>query len=181
MTPARRALLYGGVAAGFAALGGWFAWQRYAPQPVSESAARLLYGQTLPDAAGQPYELGSLRGKTVVLNFWATWCPPCVEEMPELAGLHREISARNALVLGIGIDSASNIKAFAEKGEYPYPLLVAGLGGTELARQLGNQSGALPYTVVIDPDGRVIEKKLGRIKLEHLRATVLATLAQAGS
>jgi peroxiredoxin len=181
MTPARRALLYGGVAAGFAALGGWFAWQRYAPQPMSASVAQLLYGQTLPDAEGVDFELGTLRGKTVVLNFWATWCPPCVEEMPELAGLHREISGRNALVLGIGIDSPSNIKAFAAKGQYPYPLLVAGLGGTELARQFGNTSGALPYTVVIDADGRVIEQKLGRIRLEQLRATVLAALAKAGT
>ena len=179
MTPARRALLYGGVAVGFASLGGWFAWRRYAPQPVSEAATRLLYGQTLPDAAGGNLDLASLRGKTVVLNFWATWCPPCVEEMPELAGLHREISGRNALVVGIGIDSASNIKAFAEKGQYPYPLLIAGMGGTELARQLGNASGALPYTVVIDEDGRVIDRKLGRIKLEQLRATVLATIARS--
>lgn len=180
MTPARRAVLYGGVAAGFAALGGWFAWQRYAPEPVSESVVALLYGQTLPDAVGAPYELAGLRGKTVVLNFWATWCPPCIEEMPELAQLHTEIAGRNALVLGIGIDSPSNIKAFAEKGQYPYPLLVGGLGGTELARQLGNGSGALPYTVVIDAEGRVIERKLGRIKLEPLRATVLAAIDKAG-
>ncbi len=181
MNHRRRATLYGAVAAGFAALGGWFAWQRYAPQPVSGTVAQLLYGQALPDARGKTYELGSLRGKTVVLNFWATWCPPCIEEMPELAGLHREIVARNALVLGIGIDTAANVRAFAEKGEYPYPLLVAGLGGTELARQLGNQSGALPYTVVIDSEGRVIERKLGRIKLEQLRATVLAVLARTGA
>lgn len=181
MSPARRALIYAGVAAGFAALGGWFAWQRYTPQPVPESATRLLYGQTMPDAAGQAFDLGSLRGKTLVLNFWATWCAPCVEEMPELAGLHREISGRNALVVGIGIDSPSNIREFAAKGQYPYPLLVAGLDGTELARLLGNPSGALPYTVVIDAQGRVVERKLGRIRLEHLRSTVLATLAKAGS
>ena len=179
MTPARRAILYAGVAAAFASLGGWFAWRRYAPQPPSEAAIGLLYGQTLPDASGGSLDLASLRGKTVVLNFWATWCPPCVEEMPELAGLHREISGRNATVIGIGIDSASNIKAFAEKGQYPYPLLIAGMGGTELARQLGNTSGALPYTVVIDADGRVIERKLGRIKLEHLRTTVLGVLPAA--
>ena len=180
MTPVRRTVLFGGVAAAFAALGGWFAWQRLAPEPVSEGATRLLYGQTLPDASGAPMDLAGLRGKTVVLNFWATWCPPCVDEMPELAELHREIESRNALVVGIGIDSPSNIKAFAEKGQYPYPLLVAGFGGTELSKQLGNQSGALPYTVVIDGEGRVIERKLGRIKLEELRSTVFATLAQSG-
>ena len=180
MTPARRALLYGGVAVGFASLGGWLALRRYSPEPVSAEATSLLYGQTLPDAAGGSLDLASLRGKTVVLNFWATWCPPCVEEMPELAGLHREISGRNALVVGIGIDSASNIQAFAEKGQYPYPLLIAGMAGTELARQLGNASGALPYTVVIDADGRVIDRKLGRIKLEDLRASVLATIARTG-
>lgn len=181
MTPARRNLVFGGVAAAFGVLGGWFAWQRYSPQPVSEAATELLFSRTMPDSAGQAFEMASLRGKTVVLNFWATWCAPCIDEMPELAGLHREIADRNALVLGIGIDSGSNIREFAARGEYPYPLLVGGVEGTELARLLGNATGALPYTVVIDSRGRVVETKLGRIRLEQLRSTVLATLAQAGA
>ncbi len=176
----RRAAI-AGVAAAFAALGGWFVWQRYGPASVGgNDAVALLYRQTLPDHRAEEFALTRLRGKTVVLNFWATWCPPCIDEMPELAELHREIADRNATVLGIGIDSASNIREFADKHGFPYPLLVAGLGGTELARQFGNKAGALPFTVVIDSDGRIVERRLGRIRLAALRETVLSTIRRSG-
>jgi peroxiredoxin len=172
VTPSRRRWLTAGIAAGFAALGGWIAWQRLTPSPADADAVALLYALNLPDPAGAPYDLGQLRGKTVVLNFWATWCPPCIDEMPELAELHREIISRHGTVIGIGVDSAANIREFAEKHRFPYPLVVAGVGGAELARRFGNQSGALPFTVVIDAKGRIVERKLGRIQLPRLRATV---------
>ena len=176
MSPSRRRLLTAGLAAGFAALGGWVAWRRLAPSAADEDAVALLYAQQLPDHAGQPYDLGQLRGRTVVLNFWATWCTPCIEEMPELAQLHLEIAPRNATVLGIGVDSPANVRVFAEKHRFPYPLVVAGMGGTELARQFGNRVGALPFTVVIDAGGRIVERRLGRIRLAQLRETVARTL-----
>ena len=181
MTPGRRLALFAGVAAGFAALGGWFAWQRYAPAPAGDDAVSLLYSQTLPDHAGQAFALAGLRGRVVVLNFWATWCPPCIDEMPELAQLHREIAPRAATVIGIGVDSAANIREFAEKHRFPYPLLVAGFGGTELARQLGNRIGALPFTVVINAQGRIVDRTMGRIRLDTLRGTVLPMLAGSRS
>jgi peroxiredoxin len=176
VTPLRRRLLAAGAAAACAALGGWVAWQRTALTDSGEAASALLYAQTLPDAAGRPFELASLKGRTVVLNFWATWCPPCVDEMPELSGLHGEIVGRNATVIGIGVDSPSNVREFAQKHRFAYPLLVAGLTGSELARQFGNTSAALPFTVVIDPSGRVVERRLGRIRLPQLRRIVLETL-----
>ena len=176
MTPARRRLAYGAIAAGFAALGGWAAWRRLEPVDTGAAAVDLVYAQTLTSASGEAVDLGALRGQTVVLNFWATWCPPCVDEMPELAELHREISTRKATVIGIGIDSPSKIREFAEKHQFPYPLLIGGMNGSELAKQLGNASGALPFTVVIDAKGRVIDRKLGRIKLTALRSKVLSVL-----
>jgi peroxiredoxin len=176
LTPSRRRWLTAGLAAGFAALGAWVAWRRFSPSAATDDAVALMYGQTLPDHAGQAYDLGQLRGRTVVLNFWATWCPPCIEEMPELAELHLEIASRNATVIGIGVDSAANVREFAEKHRFPYPLLVAGMGGTELARQFGNTIGALPFTAVIDPRGRIVERKLGRIRIDALRAVVRQTL-----
>lgn len=178
MSPTGRRAAIAGVAAAFAALGGWVAWQRYGPDPASDDAVGILYGQTLPDHRGDDFALAQLRGRTVVLNFWATWCPPCIDEMPELAELHLEIAPRKATVVGIGIDSPSNIRQFAEKHGFPYPLLVAGLGGTELSRQFGNKAGALPFTVVIDARGRIVERKLGRIRLATLRETVLLTMAR---
>lgn len=178
MSTLRRRLLFAGTAAGAAAAGGWFAWRRVAPRhAIDDAVLAALFSRTLPDADGRPFALAALRGQTVVLNFWATWCPPCVDEMPELATLHREIAGRRASVVGIGIDSPSNIREFAQKHQFPYPLLVAGLDGTELSRQLGNTAGALPFTVVIDAEGRLIERKLGRIRLDDLRGKVNAALA----
>jgi peroxiredoxin len=171
----RRAIM-GLTALTCAGAGGWLAWRRLAPGPAADSATLLLRSMTLPDAQGSPYALSATASKTVVLNFWATWCPPCVEEMPELATLHQEISARNGLVVGIGIDSASNIAQFASKHQFPYPLLVGGAGATELSRQMGNASGALPFTVIIDARGAIAHQILGRIKLPQLRTRVLDLL-----
>lgn len=126
------------------------------------------------DAAGQPYELKQLEGRTVVINFWATWCPPCVEEMPDLERLYPALRANKIEMIGIGIDSPSNVREFLQKRSFSYPLLVAGAQGADLARLLGNPAGSLPYTVVLDPDGSVRWSKLGRVTPEELtRATGL--------
>jgi len=160
--------------------GAWYGWQKLTVSPEDAQAGALLRGLSLPDAKGDAYSMASLAGKTVVLNFWATWCPPCVDEMPELATLHQEIAPRNGTVIGIGIDSAANIRQFASSNRFPYPLLVGGMGGTELSRRFGNQSGALPFTVVIRPDGQIAHRTLGRIKLPKLRDIVLAQLKNSG-
>ena len=176
MNRTRTRLAVAAVALAFAALGAWVGWSRIAPDEGTAAAVDLLFAQTLQDPSGAPVDLAGFKGRTVVLNFWATWCTPCVEEMPELQALHGEISGRNATVIGIGIDSPSKIRDFVEKNRFTYPLFVGGVNGTELARQLGNPSGALPYTVVIDANGRVIERKLGRIRLDDLRRKVAPAL-----
>jgi peroxiredoxin len=101
--------------------------------------------------------------------------------MPELSSLHREISSGGAQIVGIGIDSASNIAQFARKSPVSYPLLVAGLGGTELARQFGNQAGVLPFTVVVDGQGRVVERVVGRVDIGHLRSRLQRMQSANGS
>ena len=176
MSLSRRHWVLAGVAATFAALGGWVAVRRYAPEDGSADALALLMAQSMPDHAGQPFAMSSLRGRVLVLNFWATWCSPCVEEMPELAELHREISPGNGAVVGIGIDSAQNIAEFARKTPYPYPLLVAGVGGIELARGFGNRIGALPFTVLVSAQGQIVGRTMGRIRLTEIRERVRTLL-----
>ena len=110
------------------------------------------------------------KGKTLLLNFWAPWCPPCVDEMPELVALQKDLGEKNLQIIGIGIDSPTNIRQFAEKHQISYPLLVSGLEGTELSRQFGNEAGGLPFTVLITPDGAVRKTYLGRLDLEKVRA-----------
>ncbi len=172
----RRLLLGAGVAIGAAALGAAVAWRRTTPSDAADDAVALLLAQTLPDSAGQPYAFAQLAGQPLILNFWATWCPPCVEEMPELSALHAELGGRVRMV-GIGIDSPGKIAEFASKKPVTYPLVVAGMSGTELARQFGNTSGALPFTVLIGRHGRIAQRILGRIDLARLRPIALELAA----
>ena len=136
-----------------------------------EAGVALLFQQKSLDAQGKPQDFSQWRGKILVVNFWATWCPPCIEEMPELAELQRNFQNKNVQFVGIGIDSADKISDFLRKNQnIDYPLLVAGAAGIELARTLGNTSGGLPYTVLIDQQGRIQQLQSGRVRREALAA-----------
>jgi thiol-disulfide isomerase/thioredoxin len=158
----------------FAGIGAYFGFKRSAAQPANSAAIEQLYAQQLPDVGGRPVSLAQYKGKPMVVNFWATWCPPCVDEMPELNALQAELGADKVQIVGIGIDSPGNIADFAAKQKISYPLLVAGMGGTELSRQLGNKAGGLPFTVLVDAQGRARQQYLGRLKMETLRRDLAA-------
>ncbi len=127
-----------------------------------------LSGYTFETPQGGSLDLGALKGKVVVLNFWATWCPPCVEEMPELDALYPELRARNIELIGIAIDSPGNVQQFLEKTPVNYPIVLAGMAGTELGKSLGNQQGGLPFTVILDENGKEILSKAGRIQMNTI-------------
>lgn len=133
------------------------------------AAVEELFALTLADANGREQPLAQWRGRLLVVNFWATWCAPCVEEMPELQAVREEYRSRGVEIIGLGIDSAAKIRQFRDEHALTLPLLVAGLEGSGLGARLGNTAGALPYTVLIDADGRVVERKLGRIRPSELR------------
>lgn len=170
-------VIYAAIALAFAAAGAWVGVRKTPPlappaaansapaQPVDE-----LFQQQLKDAKGVQQALAQWKGKALIVNFWAPWCGPCVEEMPELSALQGEIRGKNVQVIGIGIDSPSNIAEFAEKNKIDYPVYVAGLSGTELSRKFGNAQGGLPYTVLLGADGKVVKTYLGRLKFGELRA-----------
>lgn len=136
-------------------------------QKASSDPVQQLFSLQMPDANGKQQALAQWRGKPMVLNFWASWCAPCVKEMPELSKLQKDFAARGVQVIGIGIDSPSAISDFNKKMQISYPLLVSGMEGSELARALGNQTGALPFTVVIGADGKVKKTYLGILKFEQ--------------
>jgi thiol-disulfide isomerase/thioredoxin len=112
------------------------------------------------------------QGKVLVVNFWASWCPPCVEEMPTLDKLQQEFLKQNVLFVGIGIDSPSNIRQFIETTIISYPIVLGGLGGNDINKMLGNPSGALPFTVVINAKGNITGRKLGKISEDELRKLI---------
>ena len=176
-------IAYAAIALAFGAMGAYVGTRHHEAQgPVRTSVApgvtgpvQALYAQALPDASGASQALSQWKGKALIVNFWAPWCGPCVEEMPELSVLQNENAGKNVQIIGIGIDSPGNIAQFASKFKIAYPLYVAGMSGTELSRQFGNAAGGLPYTVLIGADGQVRKTYLGRLKFEQLRAD-LATL-----
>ena len=144
--------------------------RHYAPPARAPIAATALFAHTFNDANGQPQAMNQWHGAWLVVNFWATWCAPCVEEMPDLQQVQAEYANRGVTVVGLAIDSAGAVKRFRDELKLELPLLVAGASGSELVRQLGNPSGALPYTVLIDQRGHIVQSKLGQIRAAELRA-----------
>lgn len=152
---------------------------RPADPAVSAQAApsERLFAMRLPDAAGQEQDLSQWRGRELVINFWATWCAPCVEEMPELEALHRELQASDKQIIGIAIDSVDNVSQFAQQLGITYPLYAGSVAVTELSRALGNPSGGLPFTVWLRSDGSVANTYLGRLDMAALRRDLSAPAA----
>src|SRR5438128_2664895 len=98
---------------------------------------------------GAQLSMQALRGRPLLLNFWATWCPPCVEEMPLLDRFFRQSGSKSWQVVGLAIDQPSAVRNFLKKTPVTFPIGLAGLGGTELAKSLGNEVGGLPFTVAV--------------------------------
>jgi peroxiredoxin len=140
---------------------------------VNNASTAELFATTLPDENGKQQAISQWKGKVIVLNFWATWCPPCREEMPELSTLNTEWKDKNVVVLGIALDEISLIKEFNDENKISYPLLAAEDNGANLAFSLGNDKSALPYTVIIKPDGSIANTYFGRISKTLLEETLV--------
>jgi thiol-disulfide isomerase/thioredoxin len=164
------ALLFGLI---FAAIGAYVGNRQTAPVTPENGAIQQLMGLSLSDSQGKIQKISQWQGKFLVVNFWATWCAPCVQEMPELSALQDELAKNNIQLLGLGIDSPDNIAEFAKKYHISYPVFAAGMEGTQLSKQLGNQAGGLPFTVLIDSKGNMVKSYLGRLKIDELRADLM--------
>jgi len=134
--------------------------------------AGALLGVSLPDTKGREQSLGQWKGNVLVVNFWATWCAPCREEMPEFVKAQRDLGGKGLQIVGIAIDQADKVEAFATELGLNYPSLVGGFGASELSKTMGNRLGALPFTVVVDRAGRIAHTQLGPLKPADLRSIV---------
>ena len=166
----KKTLLIVLIAVLFTGIGVYFGAKRFQPAAPADTAVGALMQLSMADPAGKQQKLAQWQGKVLLVNFWATWCPPCVAEMPELQQLQTERQSKGLQIVGIGIDSPTNIREFSEKHKISYPLLVGGLQGTEVSRSFGNEAGGLPFTVLIGADGAVKQTYMGRLDMQKVRA-----------
>lgn len=127
---------------------------------------------SLPDRDGDTRSIGDFGDRVVLLNFWATWCPPCLEEIPALDDLHRDLGDQGLHVVGVALEGAEPMRAFAEEHEVGYPLLVGGREAFDIAAEYGNARGTLPYSVVIDRSGTIRATRQGALTHEEAREFV---------
>ena len=168
--PPRRRWLYGAAAAVVAAGGaGWAALAWRQGQTSAAAVPAGLWQQSFSTPEGGVLDLQALRGQPLVLNFWATWCPPCVAELPLLSSFSRENTANGWQVLGIAVDQAAAVRAFLGRVPVAFPVALAPQGGIALSRSLGNLAGGLPFTVVFGADGQVRHRKMGQITPQNLK------------
>jgi len=124
----------------------------------------------LPDADGHEQRLDQWKGRVIVVNFWATWCVPCREEMPRFVKAQQEFGPRGLQFVGIAVDQPDKIRQFASELALNYPSLVGGYGALELSKTLGNRVMALPFTIILDRKGRVAYTQLGVVQSEKLNS-----------
>ncbi|MBD3894169.1 TlpA disulfide reductase family protein [Hydrogenophaga sp.] len=165
----RRRTCWMAAVAGAATLAGaGAAWWRYRPAPLHDAAQQTFWRSQFEGPNGELLQLADWRGRPLLLNFWATWCPPCVEELPLLNAFYRAHAARGWQVLGLAVDQPAAVRSFTQKLPLDFPVGVAGLAGIELSRALGNASGALPFTVVFSASGAVLHRKVGKVSQSDL-------------
>jgi len=129
-----------------------------------------LFAARMPDLTGSPTSLAQWRGKVLVVNFWATWCVPCREEIPDFVRLQAEFGGKGVQFVGIAADQVDKVKQFSDELKVNYPLLIGNYAALDLAKRVGNRISALPFTVVLDRNGRLIHRQLGILKVDKLRS-----------
>ncbi|KPK11260.1 MAG: hypothetical protein AMJ68_06605 [Acidithiobacillales bacterium SG8_45] len=168
-----------------AALAGGFLLAQWLNRPTvpetSPTAAipKTMVDFSLPGVDGKPRQLSEWRGKLIVLNFWATWCPPCLEEIPLFVSMQKKYGARGLQIIGVAIDKPEEVKNFQDGKSINYPVLVGQEEVMALMQQYGNRIGSLPYSVVIGPEGKVLSYRVGAYQSAELESLVQGLLPES--
>ena len=172
MTRSRQIVLVAVVAFAAAAGYGINAWRVRA----DHGAAEGVMASRLADIDGRLQPLSQWRGKVLVVNFWATWCAPCREEIPGFVRLQEKYGDRGLQFIGIAIDQRDKVQAFAQEFGMNYPVLLGGIDSVEMSRQAGNRVGALPFTLIFDRTGQIVGRELGGLKEAKLDGMIQSLL-----
>ena len=131
---------------------------------------------SLPDVSGKQRNISEWQGKILVINFWATWCPPCLKEIPEFIALQEQYQAKGLQFIGIAIDDKEPVEEYLASIKINYPILIAGVNGISLSQQLGNRVDAVPFTVVVNQQGQIINQHPGEFSREQIIAIITPLL-----
>jgi thiol-disulfide isomerase/thioredoxin len=172
-------VLYAAIAAAAFGAGAWMSdrgLSNATVTPSNTSAAQTLFALNLPDLKNQRQSLNQWRGKVLVVNFWATWCAPCREEIPIFVQLQDRYRDKGLQFIGISIDKADKTSEFAAAFRMNYPNLIGTFDTVELSRTLGNSKRVLPFTVILDRKGQIVATEFGGIKQEKLESLLKSLL-----
>lgn len=145
--------------------------------PLPQGTLVLEEGAKRPDAElrrldGSTAKLSDFDGRPLLINFWATWCPPCIEELPLLDALHQRSGADGLQVIGIALDDPAAVEKFLGELPVEFPMFLAQPGRVDLSTTLGNANSVLPYSVLIDAEGHIAKRKFGAFSEASLREWV---------
>lgn len=179
----RRHVLTVGVAAAAALAGAGAAYWQDKPVASSEPAAPYkpasgdlndLWQMQFDTPDGSKLAMQSLKGKPLLINFWATWCPPCVEELPLLERFYSQNKAKSVQIVGLAADKPEAVRTFLKKLPLTFPIGITDLSGIALSKSWGNLAGGLPFSVMLASDGRVIQRKMGKLSEDDLKIWLTA-------
>lgn len=148
---------------------------RVAPSDADITPSQL-YAANFVDLAGKSQQLANWKGKVLVLNFWATWCPPCIEEIPDFVAADAAYRAKGVTIVGIALDEPAKVAEFAMRFNIKYPILIGGSDAYQLASRLGNQSKGIPFTAIIDRQGKIVYLGVGSVRRKELDKVLVPLL-----
>jgi len=166
-TMRRRRWLYGSVAGAAALAGAGLGWWESRPKNV-QPPGDTLWGLTFTAPDKRTIQMREFLGRPLLINFWATWCAPCVEELPLLDRFYEQNLSKGWQVLGLAVDKATAVEQFLKRIPIQFPIALAGMEGVALSKSLGNEGGGLPYTLVLGSDGKVRHRKMGQVTTADL-------------
>ena len=140
--------------------------------PVLENKRDTLPAFTLPDVSGKQHSSSEWQGRVLVINFWATWCPPCREEIPDFIALQKNLGEKGLQFIGIAIEELQPVAEYLQNMDDNYPMLIAGDNGVGLSIRMGNLLQAVPFTIVVNRQGQIVHRQPGEFSREDLLAVV---------